>query len=487
MEKEKEDIISKEIDKIKKKNIITKNLLKKRKDFRDVLTFTIDPEKSLDFDDAISFKSLDGGLYEIGIHIADVTYFIKKSNTIDKNARNLSMSLYSFDRCDRPMLPKVLCEDICSLRQDKDKLTFSVVFIMDADANIKDIWFGKTIINTDKNFTYQQAQDIIDGDNDNIFSEALKSLNTLAKKLKKKRIKSGAIDIDRPELNYTLDNKKRIIDIKKANHLNSNDLIEEFMIITNNAVASKLHNDDYPAVYRNHDETINTNYLNNKIMYFNVGDDFITYADYMKMVYKKTRNNPNKDIVDMFISWSLPKAYYSRNNIGHYGLGMECYTHFTSPIRRYVDMMTHRLLENCLNHKKITSESVLKRIDSTLNKCNMNEIMTQHYEGIDLRHAKLKYISSNIKSFGVIDVVVTNIRYFGIFVSWMDLSIGGLIKFDTINHDEYTWSCNEYLSDDYIYAELMSSHKRIYVGDRIKVRIKYVDLEYDYLNFDLCD
>lgn len=486
-EQELKQIITDEINKIKEKSIITKKTIKKRRDFRNILTFTIDPASAKDFDDALSFRRLNDNTYEVGVHISDVTFFIKERTCIDKMARKKAMSTYLINEC-IPMLPEQLCNNICSLNPNEDKLTFSVVFIIDKDAIIKSTWFGKTIINSNRRFTYEQAQDIIDNNTiieNDIYYDALTTLNGLAKILKKKRIEKGSIELDKIEQEYVLDERGLIVEIKDKERIETNDLIEEFMLIANKAVATKLRDDDYPSIYRNHPDLCyeNIRRLKNPITYCDENKYEWDEEIIIRNILNKARNSVDSDIIKMFIARSMPKAYYSMSNIGHYGLGFECYTHFTSPIRRYPDMMTHRLLERCLKKKKIKNENTLKRIQKIAENCSIEEIYIQRHERSDEKHAKLRYMWERCHKNDLKDAIITDVQPYGIFVTLMDLKIDGLIRFDYMEHDKHNWYCK--CKKDYVFAVTTKDDICLKVGDKIKVAIQDIDLSNNYLNLDL--
>ena len=339
--------------------------IKKRRDFREILTFTIDPFDAKDFDDALSFKRLADNRYEIGIHIADVSHYVKPNSIIDKEAVNRATSVYLVDRV-VPMLPEVLSNQLCSLRPNEDKLCFSAVFEMDDDANVLKEWFGRTIIHSDRRFTYEEAQEIIEtGKGDHC--EEILLMDKIAKKLRKNRFEHGAINFEKIEVKFKMDEKGKPLGVFFKIAKDSNQLIEEYMLLANKKVAEfigkpknekeKKSEDEKTFVYRIHN-TPNPDKLNafmtliTKLGYNFTNGNPVTVARSMNKLMKEVKEKPEANMVETLAIRTMSKASYSTENIGHYGLAFDYYTHFTSPIRRYPDVMVHRLLQQYLEQGK---------------------------------------------------------------------------------------------------------------------------------------
>src|SRR5574344_482216 len=351
--KEVEREVKKLSDKISQKEI------KRRRDFRDVMTFTIDPSDAKDFDDAISIQKLKNGNYEIGVHIADVSYYVQPHSALDKEAYRRGTSVYLVDRT-VPMLPERLCNEICSLRQDEDSLTFSCVFEINENAEILKHWIGRTIIHSNRRFTYEQVQEVIEQEKGEK-AEYILPLWNIAKTIRDKRFQKGAINFETQEVRFHLDKDAKPIDVYIKESKEANWLVEEYMLLANKTIAESIgrkrnRNQVKTFVYRVHDEP-------NR-------DKLQTFKEFVSKLGYKIEDNSRKKLVNSFNNIfkqvegkgqetmittialrTMSKAYYSTDNIGHYGLSFQYYTHFTSPIRRYPDVMVHRLLQRYLDNK----------------------------------------------------------------------------------------------------------------------------------------
>ncbi|NNM16824.1 MAG: VacB/RNase II family 3'-5' exoribonuclease, partial [Bacteroidia bacterium] len=337
--------------------------IKKRKDFRGVCTFTIDPEDAKDFDDAISFEKLSNGNYSIGVHIADVTHYVREDTHLNDEAVRRATSVYLVDRV-IPMLPEKISNEVCSLRPKEDKLCFSAVFEMNENAEVVNEWFGRTVIHSTQRFTYQQAQDVIEKKSD-VLEEEIHTINTLAQKLRKQRFKSGAINFESIEVKFRLDETGYPKGVYIKEHKESNELIEEFMLLANRKVAEfvgkKTANDKSEKkkafVYRIHDVP-KTDKLEsfaafaNKFGYRVHTSNDSQISKSMNGLMKDVKGKKEQNVLEKLAIRTMSKAVYSTENIGHYGLAFDFYTHFTSPIRRYPDMMVHRLLQHYLDGGK---------------------------------------------------------------------------------------------------------------------------------------
>jgi len=326
----------------------------KRKDIRGITTFTIDPKTAKDFDDALSFQRLEDGNFEIGVHIADVSHFVRPGSLLDKEARERAFSVYMVDRT-VPMLPEILSNDICSLNPNEDRLSFSAIFKITPDAQVLDEWFGKTVIHSNKRFTYEEAQEVIDKEA-GPFSDELLILNDLAKKFTKEKLENGAIKFTKEEFEFELDANNVPVAIKKKEHLDTHSLIEEFMLLANRHVAKFIYknSDGNGLMYRVHDnpspEKIEQLGVFLKAMGYelDVDDDNVIDSQDFNKLFKMIEGKPEEGIISIAAIRTMQKAVYSPQNKGHFGLAFEYYTHFTSPIRRYPDLIVHRILHKFL-------------------------------------------------------------------------------------------------------------------------------------------
>lgn len=454
----------------------------KREDFRNVTTFTIDPKDAKDFDDALSARKLENGNWEIGVHIADVTYYVKPESLIDREAYKRATSVYLVDRT-IPMLPERLCNQICSLRPDEEKLCFSAIFELNKEAEVQQSHIARTIIKSDRRFAYEEAQAIIEtGEGD--YKEEILALNSLAQKLRERRFKDGAIAFDRYEVKFDIDETGKplgtyIKEVKEANKL-----IEEFMLLANRTVAefvgkSKNRNKK-TFVYRIHEQPDPE-----KLRDFSA---FISRFGY-KMRTEGTKTDISKGINDLLDSVqgkaeenlvetlairSMQKAHYTTDNAGHYGLAMDCYTHFTSPIRRYPDIMVHRLLERYL----AGGRSVIKnKYEEYCTHCSDMEMVAANAERSSIKYKQVEFMKDKIGQ--VFDGVVSGVAEWGLYVELNENKCEGLVPMRDLDDDYYEF-------DDKNYCLLGRRTKRIYrLGDDITVRIVQANLEKKQLDFTI--
>ena len=458
-----------------KHNKISDSEIKKRKDLRKITTFTIDPDDAKDFDDALSFREIKKGVYEIGIHIADVSYYVRPNSVLDKEALERATSVYLVDRT-IPMLPEVLSNDLCSLNPREDKLCFSAVFEIDINGQITREWFGRTIINSDKRFTYEEAQEILDK-GDGLFFEELNILNIIAKKLNEQRIASGAITMETEEVKFKLDDQGKPISVKIKKRGDTNKLIEEFMLLANKRVAMYGSKDDLKKervfIYRIHNEPDKAKikdlreYL--KLLGYSLNErrGSIPPEEFNRL-FKELDGKNEKDTVQSVVIRSMQKAIYSTKNLGHYGLAFPFYTHFTSPIRRYPDIIAHRLMEDYLNGRQIVKEKASFYEKMAIH-CTEREIEAAEAERSSVKYKQVEYMSSKIGE--EFDGIVTGINEWVVYVSEKTTHTEGIIKIRDFFDGSYTYDVKKMM------LVSKNSSKIIRIGEEIKIKVKSVDVE----------
>lgn len=442
-------------------NTINEQEILRRRDMRDVLTFTIDPADAKDFDDALSFVVLEDGTYQIGVHIADVTHYVKPNSDIDKDAYQKATSIYLVDRV-IPMLPEELCNDLCSLRPNEDKLCMSVVFTIGRDGKVLKYKICRTVICSDYRLTYAEAQSILSGTAGTKYESLispLKTLNFLAHIFRQKRIADGALEIEQEEIRFRLDDHGFPIDIYFEQPTDANHLIEEWMLLANKTVAAHVGNK--PFVYRVHD---------------------VPDAEKMRHLNafkRKMGDRVQSNVIEMLTIRAMAKAVYSTQNIGHYGLQFTHYTHFTSPIRRYPDMMVHRLLEKYVLGGK--QESLPKEaLEEACDHCSEMEQLAQQAERDSIKEFQAMWMTAHIGE--EFDGTIANVTDFGMFVRLNDSHCEGLIHIGQIVKDDYM------LYDEKNYRLIAEHSGRTFVlGDSVRVRVIRADIERNQIDFLLAD
>lgn len=460
---------------------ITEEEVSRRRDFRQVVTFTIDPEDAKDFDDAISYREMEDGLYEVGVHIADVTHYVKPGSALDKEALLRATSVYLVDRC-VPMLPEVLSNGICSLTPETDKLCFSAVFVLDGDGNVKNEWFGKTIIHSGRRFSYEAAQEVIEGKNDAL-SVALLKLNGIAQALRNRRFKDGAINFETIEVKFRLDEQAKPVEVFVKDRKDAHLLIEDFMLLANRKVAEfigKRKGKGIHFVYRVHDlpDDEKLNNFSEFAQLFGYKLNFSTprhTAHSFNRMMEKIKGKPEQYMLETLAIRTMAKAVYTTKNIGHYGLAFEYYTHFTSPIRRFPDMMAHRILEQVLANET----PVDKQLETKCNHCSEMERSAADAERTSVKLKQVEFMEQRVGE--VFDGFISGVAEWGVFVMTEDSFCEGLVRMDSIRSDFFVYDQKKHC------AKGMRTGKKLQLGDKVKVRLLKTNLAKRMIDFTLVE
>lgn len=474
------DEVEKEADDISDE--ITQDEIEKRRDFRNILTFTIDPFDAKDFDDVISYQILESGNYEVGVHIADVSHYIIPDSALDKEAYERGTSVYLVDRV-IPMLPEKLSNGLCSLRPNEDKLCFSAVFELDKEANVITQWFGKTVIHSDRRFSYEEAQEIIEGNSKELFEE-MKILNELAYKLRDRKFREGAISFESTEVKFKLDEAGKPVGVYTKERKDAHKLIEDYMLLANRKVAEFIAKkgkgkQKYTFVYRAHDspkEEALLNFANFAIRFgykINTKNDK-EIARSLNHLMEDVEGKKEQNVLTQLAIRSMAKAIYTTKKSSHYGLAFDFYTHFTSPIRRYPDVMVHRLLEHYLaGGKSVGEEEYEKKSVHT----SQMEKKAADAERASVKYKQAEYLEDNI---GVeFNGLISGVTEWGMYVEIIENKCEGMIRLRDIADDFY-------VLDEKNYCIMGQRKKKKYqLGDEVKIMVKKVDLGKRQIDFTL--
>jgi ribonuclease R len=455
----------------------------RRRDFRDVLTFTIDPADAKDFDDALSFKTLPNGNVEVGVHIADVTHYVRPGSALEREAYERATSVYLVDRV-VPMLPEVLSNHVCSLRPNEDKFTFSAVFEMTPEAEVVDRWFGRTVIHSQRRLAYEEAQAVLDGADDPLASP-LRAMNKMAQTLRAKRMKNGAIAFDRAEIKFKLDEHNKPLGAFLKVALDANKLIEEFMLLANISVAqvvgrgSNQKSTGRAMVYRIHDDPDPSKLTDLSLFVRPFGyalavDGRQAIRRSLNTLLAQVKGTPEANLIETLAVRTMAKAVYSTQNVGHYGLAFDDYTHFTSPIRRYPDMMVHRLLQDFLDGK---SGPLATELDAACVHSSEREKAASEAERASIKFMQAVYMEQFLGQ--ELDGVISGVSEWGVFVEVPSTGCEGLVRLREFTDDFYTLDTANYR----LVGERSGNVHQL--GDPLRIVVKEVDILRKQIDFGL--
>lgn len=459
----------------------------KRRDMRGITTFTIDPADAKDFDDALSFEKLENGNYEIGIHIADVSHYVKEGDAIDQEAQERGTSIYLVDRV-IPMLPEVLSNDLCSLRPNEDRLAFSAIFELNSNAEVVSEWFGQTVIHSDRRFSYEEAQAVLNNKEGEYFAE-LEQMMTLSRIIRKKRFEHGAIAFEQPEVKFELDENGVPIRAYTKERTETMMMIEDYMLLTNQKVATFIHkccegNDKNAAfIYRIHDvpdpEKIDelADFIHALGYEFKAKGGVVEARDINEML-KGIEGKPEEMLIKTATIRSMAKAVYSTKNIGHFGLAFKYYTHFTSPIRRYPDLMAHRLLRRHLDGSTISHQEVTK-FEQLSVQSSEREMEAVRAERNSIKYKQVEFMMPHVGE--EFTGVITGVSDWGIYVEEKESRSEGMIRLASIKSDYF-----EHLPSAYA-VKGQRTGKVYRLGDEIRIKVVRADLEEKQLDYELVE
>jgi ribonuclease R len=460
---------------------ISQEEIAKRRDFREILTFTIDPVDAKDFDDAISIRVLKNGNYEIGVHIADVSHYVQPGTKLDEEAYSKATSVYLPDRVN-PMLPEHISNVLCSLRPKEDKLTFSAVFQMTPKGQVKQYWLGKTVIHSDHRFTYEEVQEVIEKE-EGLYSDEILLLNSIAQRLRKKRFDAGAINFSSTEVRFKLDEKGKPIGIVVKESKEAHQLIEEFMLLANKHVAEnvskvEINKKPIPFPYRVHDLPSEEKMLPFMAFARKFGHKFDTsspelIAESFNTMLRDVSGKPEQHVLEQLGIRTMAKAIYTSENIGHYGLGFEHYCHFTSPIRRYPDMLVHRTLEQVLEGNVKPD----KKMEQKCKHCSERERAAMDAERAGNKYKQVEYMQDYLGE--EFEGVISGVAAFGFWVETIEHKCEGMVSITSLaEYDEF-----RLVDTDYSLVGMRSGRK-FRMGDRVRIRVISANLEKRQLDYE---
>lgn len=463
---------------------VDENDVKQRRDMRDELTFTIDPVDAKDFDDAISVKTLKGGYYEVGVHIADVSFYVTPGSSLDKDAYKRATSVYLPDRV-LPMLPERLSNELCSLRPDEDKYAYSAVFKINKKGNVKDFWLGRTAIRSKRRFAYEDVQEIIEGADGDHKKEIL-LLNEMAQNMRAERFKKGAINFSSQEVRFKLDEKGKPVGIMVKESKEAHKLIEEFMLLANRTVAKYVSditfkNKPVPFPYRVHDKPdeeklkVFTTFAAKFGHRFNMNTPD-TIAESFNEMLNLAKGKPEQHVLETLGIRTMAKAVYTTDNIGHYGLGFDYYCHFTSPIRRYPDVLVHRILTQCLEE----DIKPIKHLENQCRHCSDQERHAMDAERAANKYKQVEYMQDYVG--GDFDAVISGVAAFGFWAETVEHKCEGMVPVSDLNEiDEFELKDGEYALVG------RRTGMRFGIGDKVKIRVVATSLDKRQIDFTLLE